>query len=636
MLQYMRKNANSTVVWLIIGAIAVVFIFFGVGGQSSHRKITVNGEEASDYEFVRLENEFMRNIAGDASPEMVRAARIGAARQLIGRMLTLQFGRGIGLEPSDQAVARKIAETPEFQVNGRFDKSIYLDTLEAGRIKPASYENDIRNGMLAERVSELMLTLSRASRPEVMERYHFERDQAEFNYAFFPSSVYRTGLAPSELQLSEYYDRTMENWRRPATMKVEYVELKPADFVDQAQVGQAELEEYYHDNSQRFTHPETAEVSHILIRFPQMNPGRADKDRALAEAQAIYERAKTEDFAALAREFSQDPGTAQAGGSLGSIGRNMTFDSFEQVAFNAPLNEVSQPVETSVGYHLIKVTGRQAAGVTPFEDIKDTLAKELRTFKSRELAVAKLEDLINRAETSKLADAAASIGLKTEISDTFTEAEPPAFFENDEAEVKRAFNATLGKAADAVEKEGRLTLYEPLERRESFIPALADIKAEVTEAWIDDQALRKSREVATAFLHKAAATAWTTAVHEAPGSADIRVGQSGPANRLRMIGTAPFDKVDAMQMLAALYSVSRTGEVAPTPVQGELGGQAGTFVLTLIKLEKADESVFDGPTGESEMFMANMEKANLMYDIWNLAVFEASKDKIIVPREYTE
>lgn len=636
MLQYMRKNANSTVVWLIIGAIAVVFIFFGVGGQSANRMITVNGEEASVYEYSRLVDEYSRNMAGNDSPDAARAAKMGAVRQLVSRMLTLQFGRKIGLEPSDQAVARKIAENPDFQVNGRFDKTVYLDMLQAGRIKPSAYENDARNNLLAERSTETVLLLSRASRSEVMERYHFEQDQAEFDYAFFPSSAYRAGLVPYEPQLAEYYARTMDTWRKPATMKVEYVELKPADFVDKAQVSQTELEEYYHNNSQRFTRPETAEVSHILIRFPQMNPGQAEKDQALKEAQAIYERAKIEDFAALAKELSQDPGTAQAGGALGSIGRGMTFDSFEQVAFNAPVGAVSQPVETSVGYHLIKVTGRQPAGTQSLEEVKDTLTKEIKNFKSRELAVAKLEDLINRAETSKLADAAASIGLKTETSDTFTETDPPAFFESDAAEVKRAFSAPLGKTADAVEKEDRLALYEPIERRDSFVPPLGDIKTEVTEAWIDDQALRKSRETASAFIGLAAAQGWGQAVDELSESAAVKTGQSGPSPRLRLIGAAPFDQVEAMQMLAALLSVTKAGEVAPTPVAGWLDGQTGTFALTLTKFEKADDSIFDGPVGDSEIMTKSMEKANLMYDVWQMSLFELSKDKIVVPREYTE
>ena len=636
MLQYMRNNANSTVVWLIIGAIAVVFIFFGVGGQGANKMITVNGEEASVYEYSRLVDEFSRNMPGDSSPDTALVAKKAAAFQVVNRMLALQFGRGLGLEPSDRAVAQKIAETPEFQVDGRFDKTIYLDLLEAGRIKPSAYENDIRSGLLAERSSEMVLLLSRAYRPEVMEKYHFEQDQMEFGYVFFPSSVYREGLTPSESQLTEYYARTMGNWRRPAAMKVEYVELKPADFVDQAQVSQTELEEYYHDNSQRFTHQETADVSHILIRFPQMNPSQADKDQTLEEARAVYERAKTEDFAALAQEMSQDPGTASNGGVLGSIGRGMTFDSFEQAAFSSPIGEVSQPVETSVGYHIIKVTGRRSAGVSPLEEIKDTLIKEIKTFKSKEMAVAKLEDLINRAETSKLADAAASIGLKTEVSDTFTEANPPAFFGNDAAEVKKAFSATLGKAADAVEKEDRLVIYEPIERQESFIPGLEEIKAEVTEAWIADQALSRSRTAASNFLSKSGEKGWSQALAEESAHTGFITGQSGLASRQQMTVTAPLDQSDEMQMRAAVHSVGQVGEIVPTPVRGELDGQAGTFVLTLARIEKADDSVFDGPLGEYETLMKSMEKANLMYEIWQLSLFEISKDKIVVPSEYLE
>ena len=636
MLQYMRRNANSTVVWLIIGAIAVVFIFFGVGGSGGNRMITVNGEEASVYEYSRLVDEYSRTMTGDYSPEAAGDAKKAAVRQLLSRMLTLQFGRQMGLDPSDRAVAQKIAEMPEFQVNGRFDKAVYLDMLEAGRIKPAAYETDIRNSMLAERSAEMIMLLSRAYPSEVKEIYHFERDTAAFDYVFFPSSVYREGLAPSESELTAFYARTMDRWKKPATMKVEYVEIKPADFLDQIEVGQAELEAYYHDNGQRFTQPETADVSQIFINFPQMNPSQADKDWALAQAEAAYERAKTEDFADLARELSQDPVSASKGGAMGPMSRGMTFDSFEQTAFNAPLNEVSQPVETDIGYHIIKVTGRRAAGVRPLEEIKDTLRQEIKTFKSKELAVAKLEDLINRAETSKLADAAASIGLQTQVSDSFTEDDPPAFFEKDEAEIKKAFNAPVGKAADAVEKEGWLVLYEPVERHESFVPGLDEIKTEVSAAWIDAQANRKSFETASAFLSKAAGEGWSPTLEQVPGSAEVQVGQSDPASRLRIIGAAPFEKVDTLQMLAALHAVAHPGEVSPTPVQGELDGQPGTFALTMTSFEKADDSIFDGSAGESELLMKSIEKANLMYDVWHLELFQLSRDKIVVPAEYTE
>lgn len=636
MLQYMRKNANSAVVWLIIGAIAVVFIFFGVGGSHGGRMITVNGEEVSYADYNRMVDQYSRSLPGDSPQDAVRMARVGAVRQLISNMLTLQFGRALGLEPSDRAVAQKVAERPEFQVDGRFDKNVYLDMLEAGRISPALYEKDIRDSMLAERSTELVILLSRAGLPEMKEMFHFDRDLAEFEYAFFPSDIYREGLKPSDSQLTEYYGRSMEAWRKPASMKVEYVEIIPADLVDQIEIAPAELEEYYHDNSQRFARPETVDVSHILIRFPRMNPDQAEREQTLEQARAVYERAKTEDFAALAAEVSQDPMTASKGGELGAVSRNMTFESLEEAAFNAPVGEIVPPVETPVGYHILKVTGRREAGTAPLDEVKDQLMLELKNFKSREAAVAKLEDLIIRAETSRLADAAASLGLQAMLSDTFTEADPPAFFENDAAEVKRAFSAPLGKTAEAVEKETRLTLYEPVERRESFVPPLDEIKPEVTEAWINYQAVRKARETASAFLARAAGEGWNTALTDLPASAEVGIGRNEPAGRLRLIGEAPFDMVDSLQMLAAVYSVAEAGQVSPHPVTGALDGRPGVFALTLTQLEKADDSILDEQAGESEMLMWNMERANLMYDVWNLELFELSKNNIKVPAEFTE
>ncbi|MDR2945579.1 MAG: SurA N-terminal domain-containing protein [Candidatus Adiutrix sp.] len=633
MLQYMRRNANSTVVWLIIGAIAVVFVFFGIGGSGgSSRMITVNGEEVPYIDYSRLVDELSRS--GDYSEASAQAARIEAARQSVSRLLTFQFGRGVGLEPSDQAVARRIAESPDFQTDGRFDRELYLDILEANGLNPARYEADIRNSLLAERSAGLIVSLSKAYRPEVREAYHFESDQAEFDYAFFPSEVHRAGLAPTEAELGEYFTATLETWRKPATMKVQYVEIKPADFVAQAEVTPAELETFYQDNIQRFSFPESAEVSHILIRFPQLNPGQAEKDAALATAQAAYERAKTEDFAALATELSQDPGSAQRGGALGSISRGMTLANFEDAAFTAPVGEVTQPVETDLGYHVIKVTSRKEAGTQPLDEVREALTGEMKNFKARELAVAKLEDLIIRAETSKLAEAAASLGLTATASESFTAAEPPAFFSGDAAAVNKAFAAALGKTGDPVESETVLALYEPLERQESFIPALEDVKAEVTEAWITRQADRKARETASAFLAEAAAKGWSQALSEA--AAKPESGHSGPAGRLQLASVAPFDTAEEAHFRATVFSVSKAGEISPIPMPGKLNGKPGAFAMTMTNFVPADEALLENELGEYLNFYMNQQKANLMYEVWQMELFELSKDNVVVPAEYLQ
>lgn len=637
MLQYMRKNANSTIVWLIIGAIAVVFIFFGVGsGGGRSQMISINGQDISIQQYEMAVKNIAASMGNDYSPETEKTAKLQAVSQLVQSALVDQFGRKIGFWPSDKAVARKIAEKPEFQVDGRFDKNLYQDRLAAGRISPAFFEQSIGESILSERSADLIIGLSSANLAELVELLHARDDKMEFDYAFFPSAPHKDGLVPSEVDLTGYYTIAAENWRKPATMKLTYVELKPEDFAAKVEVSPAELDEYYENNRQRFETQETVEVSHILIKFPGLNPSAEDREKAREKAQAIFERAQTEDFASLAKAVSDDSSSAENGGLVGPITRGMTFAQFENAAFSLPVGEVSQPVETDLGFHLIKVDGHQAAGVKSLEEVRATLTEELKKFKARELAVAALEDLINRAETSALADAASSLNFSAKVTDTFTQDNAPAFLTANAEFLKKAFSAPLGKTAAPIEAENFMVLYEPLERQESFVPPLADIKDQVTTAWIEAQADLKARQAASDFLAAAAKDGWDKALAASSKNDLIKKGRSEQAGRTDMVSVAPFEVVDSLEMMAAAHSVAEVDQVSPHPVSGELKGQRGAYALKLAKLEKADEAQLQGALADTLVNMLTMEKANLLFSAWQGQLYEISKNKIIVPPAFIE
>ncbi len=636
MLEYMRKNANSTVVWLIIGAISLVFVFFGIGGGGhNYKNITVNGEEIDFSEFDRVYGAISRAQTGDVSPEQVKEMKKSAASAVVEQRLMEQFGRKAGLTPTDWAVARDIATHPEFQVDGRFDKARYEAALAAMRMNKSFFERNTRRELLTGRLTGLVAGLSQASPPEVMEAFHFQEDLLAFNYLFFPAEPHRAGLNPGDGDLAAYYALNQEKWRRPASMTIEYVEFRPADFLDQAQVNEAELREAYNDNAPRFTSPESADVEHILFRFPKMNPDPEEKQKTLERAEAAYERAKTENFNDLARELSEDPGSAPAGGSLGPIGRGVTFDNFEKVVFSAPIGEVSPPVETDIGYHLIKVVARQEAGPRSFDEVRATLESEQKAFKAREMAVQQMEDLLIRTETNpKLADAAASMGLTVKTSERFTETKPLDFFTEDPSSLKKAFSAPLGRVAPPVETENHLVVYAPLERQESLIPPLDEVRAEVTQAWINAEAGRLAEAEARGFLQKAAETGWAEAAAAWPQDGPIRRGRSPLANRTSLLGAAPFDKVNTLEFFAAIHSVAQVGQVSPLTVSGEENGASGCFALSLSDFQKADEGLLKGPAGEAFTSMLSMNKGYFMLETWRRELFNASQSEIFVPVEY--
>ncbi|MDR1043754.1 MAG: SurA N-terminal domain-containing protein [Candidatus Adiutrix sp.] len=645
MLEYMRKNANSTLVWLIVGAIVVVFIFFGyAGGRGGLENISVNGEEISQSEFEQIHQALSRNVysrgGGGGGPDLEQRIRQEAVNQAIGRQLVRQFAANMGLTPSDRAVGRSIASVPEFQVDGRFDRAVYEAAFSGrrARLTKAGYEEDHRRAMMDSRASTLVAGLSQIFLPELLDQYHFQEDLLAFDYVFFPSAAHRVGLNPGEDDLSAFFARNQERWREPARMVLEYVDIRPADLPAEGEVGDEELRVYYAENSQRFPAPESVELSQILFSFPRLNPDEAEKQETLARAEAAYARALSEDFGALARELSDDPVSAAEDGRLSPpLVRGSTFQALEEAAFSAAEGEISRPVETDLGYHVLKIGPRRAAGFQPFEELRDSLESELKRFRARERAVRLLEDLLIRSESNpKLSEAAASMGLSAQMTESFTELTAPDFFEKDQAAIQAAFSVPLGKVGPTLEKEEHLVLYVPVERQDSRIPDFSELRAVVREAWIGQEAARLARQDAQDFLKKAGESDWESASAALEADGPTRRGRSDGLSRalLMSMTSPPFDRTDPLEFTAAVSSAARAGDLVPLTVFGEENGRAGCFALRLAELSPADESLFAGDMGRTFQSIMSLRRAPLYRQVWMMELYRASEARIVIPKGY--
>ena len=643
MLAYLRRNANSVVVWLIIGAIAVVFVFFGLGrGGEGGQLVTVNGEEADPREFEDLvreaHNRQQRQTGGEVSPEEERFIRLSAISEQVNRLLVRQFSERVGLWPGPQAVSRAIAAIEAFQVDGRFNLERYQAALQARRQNPGGFEGEVRKNLAAERAAGLISGLARANRPEAAELFHFQEDQARFDYLFLAVEDGGWDLKPSAEDLAAYYARRQEKWRRPAEMTVEYVEIRPVDFADQVALPEAEVEAYYAENQDRFQQLEAVEVSQILFRFPSLTPTEAEKNSALDRAEAALARlSQGGDFAALARELSDDPITAERGGAMGWLNRGSSFLAFEEAAFSAALNETAGPVVTDAGCHLLKVTDRRAAGFRPLAEVRAELTEEMKAARARTLAVSRLEDLLDRAEVNPdLAAAAESLGLRAARSRAFTAAEPLAFFEGDAQAVQRAFSAPLNRAAPPFEGERTLVLYVPRERRDSLIPPLEEVRTEVEPAWRAEEGDRLTGELLESYLPLIQERGWEAYLAARPADSPLQSGASPLAARYSLASGPPFNQGDPRAVAAALHSAARPGQIAPLSLPGQLEGRPGRFLLRLAELRPADESRLDGAEGLTLRSLLSLNKGNLMFQVWQAGLYEASKDHIFVPQRFLQ
>ena len=637
MLAYIRKNANSTVVWFIIGAIAVVFIFFGLGRHpGSPKLVKINGEEADPYEYQNLVREFnSRQRRAAPSQDDDRYARLAALNEQINRILTRQFGENLGLRPSPQALREAVAAIDSFQVDGHFNLERYQAALKSQRRAAADFERELGRNITSERAVDLVVSLARTYRPELAELFHFQEDQVRFDYLFLADEE---GLLPQPAaeELLEYYALRRENWRRPAEMTLQYVEIIPDDHLAQAEFTEAELEDYYAQNQDRFFKPEAALTRHILFSFPSLNPEDAEKEAARARAGAAKARLdQGADFAALARELSDDRDTAKNGGALGFLTRGSTFPELEEVAFGAPLNEVIGPVATSAGYHLIQVTARRPAGFSPLAEVRAEVAGEFKALRARQAAVNLLEELLSRAELNPdLAEAAQSLGLRAALSRAFTAENAPSFFENDPEAIQRAFSAPLDRVAPPFEGERALVLYVPRTRLESRIPPLDEIQEEVERAWQRDAADSLTKQRLESYLPEILAQGWDAYLAaQAPGHR-LKSGAGLLAGRYALSGSPPFEGSEPQAVTALAFSAAEPGQILPVSLAGRLDGRTGRFLLRLAEYQAADESRLDGPEGRALEYFLALNKSHLLLQTWRVGLYEASKDRIIIPQSF--
>jgi len=639
MLAYIRKNADSAVVWLIIGAIALVFVFFGLGRPGgSIAFVTVNGEEADPHEYQELVREANSRLrtTGQSSPDDDRYARMAALNEQISRILTRQFGENIGLRPGPRALREAVAAIEHFQIDGRFSLERYQAALAAQRRSASDFERDLRRNLTSERAVSLVLGLARAFQPELREQFHFQEDRVRFDYLFLADEDCGWDPKPTDEDLAAYYAPRREKWRRPAEMTIQYVEIIPADY--QGDPTSAELEDYYDHNRDRFFRPEAVEARQILVSFPSLSPGEADKEATLDKAEAIRLRLEQgADFAALARELSDDRATSENGGSLGFLTRGSTFPELEDAAFGAALSEMIGPVETPAGYHLIQVTAHRAAGPSPLSEVRAELTGELKVLQARQTAVNLLEDLLNRTETNPdLDDAARSLGLRAAQSRSFTPDNAPTFFENDSEAVQRAFSAPLDRVATPFEGERTLVLYIPRTRLESRIPPLEEVRQEAEQAWRAEAADGLTRQRLEGWLPEIRAQGWEAYLTAREQDSPLKSGTGVLTTRYTQTSSPPFEGSDPQAVTALAFSVTQPGQIPPVSLAGRLDDRSGRFLLRLAEYQTADESRLDGPEGRTYEYFLSLNKSNQLLQAWRLGLYEASRDRIEIPPHFLQ
>ena len=610
MLKFIRRNASAAWVKFMFVAIVVVFIFWGmggiVGGEKAQFVARINNEAVSPAEFIRAYNNMLRMYQDvykdNFKPEMVKALDLKnkTIDSLIRASLMRQEARGIGLSVDDAEVRDAIASLPAFQQDGRFNKELYLRVLRASRISPGEFEDSEQEDLLVRKLQDLILAGVHVSEAELLDRYRIDHEQVNLRFIKLDSASFIPEVKLTDQDVQAYYDKQRDTFREPDRVRIEYV-LYPSDkFTGEAEVSDAEVRKYYDEHAAEYEKPEQVHARHILFRFA---PGATPEDKAKVRQHAEEVLAKVkagEDFAALAKQYSEDPSAAQ-GGDLGAFTRGKMVQPFERAAFSLAPGETSDLVESPFGLHIIKVDSKEPAHTQTLEEVRAQIADKLKQEKARELARARAE--ADRAKVTggeKLADVAQASGLSVATPAPLARTDVIAGLGRNPELSAAAFEAAAGEVGPVMNTANGAIVFRVVEKLPAHVPELSAIRDRVETA---------VRNEGAQALAKTAAESMLTELQKTPDIDAVAKTFDAKADTAKAHGAKVEETGGFTRQAASIPNLGAAPELskaafqltAEKPVAPAVYNVAGNSVVAVLKERiPADEEKFQA------------EKANLI------------------------
>jgi peptidyl-prolyl cis-trans isomerase D len=452
MYDFVHKHKRLTQLVLVL--ITLPFAFFGVDyyfqqGGSTLDVATVGGDKISQAEYadvLREQQERMRQqMGGNFDPAILDnpEVRFALLDQLVNQRLLQSRARAEAFRVTDAQLQAFIAEIPAFQDGGRFSPDRYRQVLAAQNMVPAVFEDRLRRELALAPLQDAIALGNIVARSSGERFLGLLEQQREVALYALDADAYAKDVKVDDAAVRAFYDGNDKLFMTPEQVRFEYVVLTPDGLAGQAAVEPAEVRAHYDANVASYGRPEERSASHILIT---VKPDAKDEEKAAARKRAeellAQARANPAKFADLARQFSQDPGSAGQGGDLGSFPRGSMVKPFEDAVFGMKVGDIAGPVQSDFGYHVIRLNGITAATTRPFEEMKGQIETDLKRQRAAQKFAAAADQFQNLVyeQADSLQGVAKALNLPVQTSPLVTRTQAQAIAQGSAKFVQALFS----------------------------------------------------------------------------------------------------------------------------------------------------------------------------------------------------
>jgi len=618
-----RKGLQVGLLVVIVAFVASLFVFGsrsfdGAGGEGGDRVATVNGERITRKQFQdryqAVKDYYSQMNRGRLTDEM--AEQLGLKDRVVEELVTeavvVQRAQAEGLGMDDEEFNASVHAMREFQDNGRFSIAAYRRFLQ---MRGPEAERELRRYLTLRKVQRVIVGGVRATESEVEQAWQIRQEQVRAAWALVELAPLMATAAASDDEIAEYLKSHADDFKQPERRKVQYVTLVAKDYAPK--VSDADVEKYYSEHGKEYELPRQLKASHVLARVADTGGSEAE-DKARAKIVEAIRRAKAgEDFAKLARELSEDPGSKANGGDLGWVKEGDMVPQFEQALFALKKGEMSaEPVRTPFGFHAIKVFDLKEGAKKPLKEVAPSIRDRLAAEGAEKAAKAKADEVRPALSAAKefMAEAK-SLGLSP-VETTMAKTPKPPGFTGDSLD-DAAFALALGGVTAPVKTPAGWVVLKVTESLPAGVPPLAEIRERVAAA----VRRQKADAVAAGKAKELAEQAKNAKLDEAAKKVGASYGETPRFSRGKPAERLPGDA----QMAALQTPVNDTSGAVRTP--------QGYYVVKV--LERAPAGPVDPLEKDKLERELTSQKQSQMWERWVVAARDESRidrvDKKPVP-----